>query len=528
MQALINSYLRRVRFMRMIHNRPKRFFLMLLSALVIFGELPAAAQEMRKEQVVIGFQARTSGTNPTSQTSIAHRIFFSLTHDTLVDYDELSGELVPGLAEAWSADETYRIWTFTLREDARFHNGELLTADDVVFTWEWARDNAPNATVRNFYSGHIEQVEAKDDQHVVMTLPDPNVDFAYELSAEYLSVLNREAVSADPEEGPSVGTGPYVNTEYVEGDHTTLTRFEEYWGEQPPTHELLFRYIPDGSTRLAALEAGEIDVCQAPNNTELDIIRANEELELYTYQTTALTALAFNLQDPMLQDPNLRLAIACAINSQEIIDGAASGQGVPAYGMWGDYEYGYFDDWESAGLQAYTPQDMERAREYLSETNWPEGGLQLVFTASSAWTVNALQIIQAQLAPLGIEVVIDQTDAAGFGQKVAAGEHQVAIFSVTFTDAGSDAAKIYTPGNSLNYAAYDNERVQELFRLAAGKTDDAQRQEDYREIQTIVHKDCPYIPLYYANSGVACTRKVTGAVFNRSGKHDYSRIQAEE
>ncbi len=180
-------------------------------------------------------------------------------------------------------------------------------------------------------------------------------------------------------------------------------------------------------------------MCQAPNNTELEIIRSNDSLELYTYQSTALTFLAFNLEDPVLQDPNLRLAIAYALNNQEIIDGAASGQGTPADGMWGNYEYGYFDDWAAEGLSSYQPQNPELAREYLEKSTLPEGGLTLTFSSANAWTANALQIIAAQLRPLGIHVLIDQLDAAGFGRKTAQKEHQAVIFSVTFTAAGSDA-----------------------------------------------------------------------------------------
>ncbi|MBO4388234.1 MAG: ABC transporter substrate-binding protein [Spirochaetales bacterium] len=479
-----------------------------------------------KDQVVIGFQSKTSSTNPTAQTSVAHRIFFNLTHDTLVDYNESSQEIVPGLATEWKSSADFKVWTFTLRDNVFFHNGEKFTADDVVFTWEWAKENASNSNVKNFYAKTIAEVKALDDTHVEITLASGNIDFLYLYSNEYYSVLNREAVTADAANGPSIGTGPYKNVEFVVSDHTLLERFDQYWGQLPTTKSLLFRYISDGSTRLAALEAGEIDVCQAPNNTELSIIRANEDLGLTTYQAQALTFLAFNQEIPALQDQNLRLAIAYAVNSQEIIDGAASGQGGVANGMWGYFEYGYFDDWASVGQTPYNPVNLEKAKEYMAKSAYPNG-LTIKFTAASAWTVNALQIIQAQLKPLNINVEIEQLDAAGFGNLTKEKKHEVVIYSVTFTAAGSDAARIYTPGNSVNYASYNNARVNELFTLAAAETNDATRKAYYKEIQEIVHAECPYIPLYYANSGAAYTKKLSGAVFNNSGKFDYSQVKVE-
>ena len=486
-----------------------------------------AAQVEYKDTVIIGFQTKTSSTNPTAQTSVAHRIFYNLTHDTLVDYDETTKTIKPGLATEWKASADFKTWTFTLRDNAYFHNGEKFTADDVVFTWEWAKENASNATVKNFYTKTIAGVKALDDTHVEITLNNGDIDFLYTYSNESYSVLNREAVTADAENGPSIGTGPYMNDEFVLSDHTTLQRWDKYWGELAPTKTLLFRYISDGSTRLASLEAGEIDICQAPNNTEHAIIRANDDLILYTYPGQALTFLAFNEQIPALQDQNLRLAIAYAVNSQEIIDGAASGVGNVANGMWGFFEYGYFDDWASVGQVPYNPVNMDLAKEYLAKSNYPDG-LTIKFTAANQWTVGALQIIQAQLKPLNINVEIQQLDAAGFGNLTKAKEHEVVIYSVTFTPAGSDAARIYTPGNGVNYASYDNPKVTELFTKAAAETDDATRQAYYREIQEIVHAECPYIPLYYAGSGAAYSKNVSGAVYNGSGKFDYSQVKAEK
>jgi peptide/nickel transport system substrate-binding protein len=477
-----------------------------------------------KEEVVIGVQSKTSGTNPTSQTSVAHKILFNLTHNSLVGYDEKSKEIMPELAVEWKSSSDLKTWTFTLRNDVTFHNGQKFTADDVLFTAEYGR-TASNATVKSFWSG-LESVKVIDDTHVELVLKAANLDLLYLLSNEYFAILNREAVAADAVKGPDIGTGPYMNKEFYSGDYTLLERFDAYWGEPPVTKSLRFRYLPEGTARLAALENGEIDVCQAPNNTELDIIKANPALVLNTYQTTALTFLALNTEDPVLSDPNVRLAIAYAINTQDVIDGAASGFAGIANGMWGYFQYGYFDDWKSVGQSSYTT-SLETAKQYLAKSKYPQGAT-LKFTAASSWTVNALQIIQDQLKAINIKVEIEQVDAAGLSRKTTTGDYQVIIYSVTFTSAGSDTARIFTPGSSVNYARYNNVRVNELFNLAGSDTNDTTRKAKYKEIQTIVHAECPYIPLYYANSGVAYSKEAAGAVYNTSGNHDYTYIKVSK
>jgi len=503
---------------------------MLAMVLVLSAVFAGGAQEQvqavasYKEEVVIGVQSKTSSVNPTTQTSVAHTMIFNLTHNSLVGYDEATMQIRPELASAWKTSADLKTWSFTLRDDVFFHNGQKFTADDVAFTAEYGR-NSTNATVKSFWSS-IEAVKVIDDTHVDLVLKAANLDLLHLLAKEYFAIVNREALAADAANGANLGTGPYMNKEYFSGDYTLLERFDRYWGAAPATKFLRFRYLAEGTSRLAALENGEIDVCQAPNNTELEIIKANPELVLKTWQTTALTFLALNTQDPILADPNFRLAIAYAINIQDVIDGAASGFAGIANGMWGFFQYGFFDDWASVGQKPYTT-DLAIAKEYLAKSKSPNGAT-LKFTAASAWTVNALQIIQDQLKALNIKVEIEQVDAAGLSKKATTGEYQVIIYSVTFTAAGSDAARIFTPGNSVNYARYNNARVTELFGLAASDTNDATRKAKYKEIQTIVHAECPYVPLYYANSGVAYSKNAEGAVYNTSGSHDYTYIKVKQ
>lgn len=482
---------------------------------------PADPDVKYEEQVVIGQNAKTTTTNPQAQTNIAHRMMFGLTHNTLVGYVEKSKELTPELAKSWTVSDDLKTWTFTLRDDVVFHNGEKFTADDVVFTWENAMSaEGVSGTVKAAYA-KMESVKANGDYEVVITLSEGNIDLLYTLSNEYMAIVNREACAANATDGPSIGTGAWINKEFVSGDHTLLVVNENYWADVPVTKELLFRYISEGSARLIALETGEIDVCQSPNNTEHEVIKANSDLILEAYPSSALTYLSFNMNTFLGEDENLRLAIAHALDNQQIIDGAASGFGTVANSMWGIDQYGYFDNWESVGQVTYN-NNMEKAKEYMAKSKYATTGVDIKFMTSTTWRVNALQIMQQQLKPLGINVIIDEVDAAGLTSRSNTGDFEVLMYSITFTPAGSDVNRIFYPGSSTNNANYNSARVTELLDLASAEQDDTKRKAYYQEVQEIVHKEAPYIPLYYANSGAAYDKNLESAIFNNSGNHDYT------
>lgn len=483
---------------------------------------PAKDTVSWKDEVVIGANAKTTTTNPTAVSNVAHNIMFNLTHNCLTGYDETAKKVVPELAKSWKMSDDKKTWTFELVDNVYFHNGEKMTANDWVYTVEYGK-TAENGTVKAFYNS-IASAKAISDNTLEITLTNPNMDLLVTLSTPTLCVLNKKAIDADAQNGPGIGTGAWVNKEFVSGDYTLLTSFDKYWGDKPDTKTLRFRYIPEGSARLIALENGEIDVCQAPNNTELDLINKNKDLKMVSYQSTALTYLAFNLEKAALQDENLRLAVAYALNVQDIIDGAASGMAGIADGMWGFYQFGYFNDWKSAGLEKYGF-NLDKAKEYMAKSKSPKG-LTLKFMTSTTWRVNALQIIQQQLAPLEISVVIDEVDAAGLTSKAAAGDYDVVMFSVSYTTAGDDARRTLYPKNASNHAKYSNARVNELLDLAVAEPDEAKRLAYYKEVQTIVHEECPYIPLYYANSGAAIRSDLEGAAFSVSGAHDYTYVKA--
>ena len=185
-----------------------------------------------KECLVIGDASTLNDSDPMNNNSTYNRRIYEMTHDTLVNFDLNTGVLSAGLAKDWDVSDDGLVYTFYLQEGVKFHNGNDCTAEDVVFSFERAKETSTLKTALKA----MEKVEAIDEHTVKMTLSVNNVEFLIGISNNSMVMLDKEALDADPEKGGMVGTGPYVFTEWIPKDYVLLTRYEDYFGE-PLSHK---------------------------------------------------------------------------------------------------------------------------------------------------------------------------------------------------------------------------------------------------------------------------------------------------
>lgn len=470
---------------------------------------PADGMEL-KEDIVMGMLSKHTTVDEMEASNTQHNYVWRMVLDTLTHYNNKTKEVEPWLADKWSTEDGGKTYTFQLKEGVKFHNGETLKASDVVFTF----NRMEGTTACNNLFEKVESVEATDDSTVKIVLKSSNLDWPYMMTLPTASIMNEKACTDDPTDGPAVGTGPWKLDSYEFGNFTKLSAFADSWRKAPNAKTFTFKYIPDDSARLIALENGEVDICQDPSTIELSTITDDPRLDLISYKGGSLTYMAFNTKKAPADNEDLRKAVAYGIDIDSIILAAADGYGTKATSFWGWDEFGYYD------CGGYT-RDVEKAKEYLAKA-YPNGGASLEISVSGSVRKTIAEMMQSQLKEVGIEVTINEMDSAGISTSTTNGEHQACIYGMGFNVFGDDARRILQPGSAVNKAHYESEEVMNLLDKAVAETDETRRKEDYQKIQENIYENVPYIPIYFADGFLAAKKGTGGIDIYPTSHHDFS------
>jgi peptide/nickel transport system substrate-binding protein len=449
--------------------------------------------------------------NPGAQSS-QQGIYSHLLYDTLVHYT-VDGKYVPCLATEWSSDDNVN-YNFKLREGVKYHNGETFTADDVAFTIDRAK--AAQGTSMFDRLGQIDSYEVVSDYEINITLKSPNVDFIFDVSTPYASIMNRDEYDKNPDQGAWVGTGPFKMDNFVPNDSITLVANADYWGEKPITKKFVLRYIAEETARLIMLENGEFTFADLPS-IYVPQYENNPNFELYSYVMDNCNYIAFNMKRPITGDKNFRMAVAYAIDRQAIVDIALDGYGkvVDSGAFWGNNTA-----YKNRNLKLIE-QDLDKAKEYLEKSVYNGEKIELV--AGMAHTIKSAEVLMAQLRAVGINAEVRKVDGPTMAAITAydSNDCDIIVGSGVWTPLGSSCKSYFTPSNS-NKACYDNPEVIELIDKAAATPDGEERQKIYYQIQEIVYDDMPYLGTFHMALYIGAQKGAGGAVYYPTNNHDYS------
>ena len=274
-----------------------------------------------KEEVIIGTNSEFTTTDPQGSNSQAPLTLATLTHETLTEVDN-KGNVQNGMASYEQVDGLTYI--FTIPDNVTFTNGDPCTTEDIAYTFERARESS-------FTSGKIttlDHTEIISPTQIKFVLNATNQDFLTTLAHKGLSILSKKACEADPAKGFEIGTGRYYLTNWVPGDVTTVERYDGYRGEKAVTKTITFRHIAENSARIIGLQNNEIDIALALDALDVPTIEGDSNLDLVKIQDVWIKYLAFNVNAEPFNNVKVRQAIAHAVNKENVILGAASGEGL--------------------------------------------------------------------------------------------------------------------------------------------------------------------------------------------------------
>jgi peptide/nickel transport system substrate-binding protein len=436
-------------------------------------------------------------------------------YDTLVVQTEAL-ELVPGLAESWEQlDEV--TWEFRLREGVTFHNGDPLTAGDVVFSFNRLRDPATGSPGA-FVLGFVEAVEATDELTVRVTTQYPFAPILAHLSLNPTSILSERAVSEAGEAygtEVAVGTGPFSLVRWEVAQQLELARNPDWWGGEVGAERLVFRPIVETSVRAIELELGAVDIAYGLGS-EAARLEENPAVTLLSGETLGTDYIGFNTQKEPFDDARVRQAVHHAVDIDAIIEAVYQGQAVRAQGPISPQVFG------ALALETYD-YDPERARALLAEAGYPEGVSVTIWTNNTPRRIEIAEILQSYLAEVGIAAEVEVFEWGAYLAGITEGRHQMILLGwITVT--GDADYGLYGPFHSsqhgvANRVFYTNARVDELIDLGRQESDPELRAAHYAEAQQLIVEDAPWVFVAVPTETIGVRAGLSGFVPHPSGMH---------
>lgn len=434
--------------------------------------------------------------------------------DTLLTMDE-NNQPAPLLAESFeNLDEL--TWRFKLRRDVKFHDGEPMTAEDVVFSLNRAIESPYVSYVVDI----IDQAIAEDDYTVVLKTKTPYAPLLSNLTVPFTAIVPKHVVEAD-EEGfrlNPVGTGAYKFAEWKQGEYAKLTSNPDYFLGAPKTANLQMRVVPEASQRLIALETGEADLAYVISANDTKRIRDNDQFQLFESPSQTVTYLTQNMTKKHFASDKVRQAIRYGVNTQLIVDSMLYGSGETANSLIPPSTFGFSDKSKVYGY------DIEKAKQLMAEAGYPDGFSCVLSVTDDPVKMEICQVIQNQLKEIGIDATIQVREYGTWIDELGTGSHDLSFTAWVCVTADADydyyslyhSSQVGYPGND---AFLKNENVDRLVMAGRETADPAERQQYYDQLEELLGDITPYTPLYYNSVNVGAGKNVEGFKVDVNGYH---------
>ncbi|WP_104759166.1 ABC transporter substrate-binding protein [Helicobacter bizzozeronii] len=494
-----------------------RLFWVALLAVQVFASTP-------KNTIVIGIENETTRINP----------LFDADHDSALDF-VFSGltrfspemKIEPDLAKSWAVSKDGLVWTFKLREDVLWHDGQKFSAQDVKFSIEQALNDKLNAPARASFEA-IKSVEVLGPYALKITLKAPYPALLDALSMGMLPKhllegkdLNTNAYNQHP-----IGTGPFKFAKWQKGSYIAFVANDHFYRGKPKAQKVILKIVPDYNVRTYEIKNGSLDVALVEPNL-VKALQSNPHIKIMDIKSADYRALMFNFHNPLLKSLAVRQAINYAINKELIAQKILHGYGFvannPIQASWAN----------DANAKGY-PYDPKKAQEILMKDGWElqngvfyKQGKPLEFDIyafnSDPLRVTLANILQSELAKVGIKAhaiaknhgafEIDKVDSfiIGWGSPLDPDTQTYRVFSSKM-DASLNA-------NGWNYNHYSDKAVDEALLQARSTDNIAKRKFWYAQFIQALHNDPPFAFLVYLRYPLAYSDRIHGIKPTILGHH---------
>ncbi|GBR71957.1 ABC transporter substrate-binding protein [Gluconobacter kanchanaburiensis] len=463
--------------------------------------VPAHASETR-DTLSIGLAIEPPGLDPTRGSSEAiGMVTYDNIYEGLMRLDG-TGALKPLLAQEWSVSQDGLTYDFTLHDGVRFHDGSSLTCESVRFSF--LRAGAPDST--NPHSAifrQIADISCADNLHVRIRLKRPYGSFLYQLAWNDAAILSPASVATNISH--PIGTGPFVFGEWRRGDHLTLRRNPQYWGDTPTLQSVTFRIMPDPLSASNALLAGELDAYPSfPSRELLARFAGNNRLVVVRGSFPFKAILALNNARHPFNDPRVRQAIAQAIDRKALIEAVADGDGTVLQSHMAP------DDPDYVSLPDHYPYDPAHARALLKEAGARPGTHLTLTFPPIGYARDSSELIAAYLEQIGLVVTLEPVEwPAWLGRVYGQG-----LFDMTVI-AHTEPHDIAIYDRASVYFHYHSPAFHDMLGHYEATADTARRHDLSRQMQEQLAMDEPNVFLFSIPRETVMDRRLRGLWTNQ-------------
>jgi oligopeptide transport system substrate-binding protein len=436
----------------------------------------------------------------------------------------MDSNVIPAIAERWSLSEDGLLWTFELRNDVKFHDGELLKAEDVKTTLKHIL-RGRHSYMFDMIKGAKSFTESKNKEIEGIKIISPH-KLQIELSHPHIPFLRNLAVSCGgiikETANGYIGAGPYKLKKWDKNDKIILESFNEYFGKKPFFDEIHFKVYRDNKEATKNFLDGELDVMRIPTIIDYEKLiqkKEKEEINIENFLIYDIYYIGINVRTHgPLQNKLVRQALNYAINREEYIEKIAKNRGTPAKGIFPPNFSTYN---ESLSGYSYNP---EKAKSLLKQAGFPEGlpGKYQMDIRDSDIAMKGAEIIKSHCQAIGIELKINTISWEQLLERESTGKSL--LFALGWSNDNGDPDSFLYPlfhsknwGEKGNTTFYKNEAVDELLDEAAALTDHYKREEIYKKVEGIIVDDAPWIFLYHSKHSVAYQSHIRGYSKNPLG-----------
>ncbi len=493
-------------------------------------EAPAAEEPTNNSPSVLRIAVNTDVDtfDPHGNNTMAVAAIVDFMAETLIKVTA-DGEVVPNLAKSWTISPDGLTYNFELQEGVTFHDGTPLNSEAVAYNVKRSLDPEANLGNRSPYN-EIVDVEVIDDTHFNFILEEPSgpllqamantnfamvsPDFIAEGTENYVNIGNRNGL---------VGTGPFIFKEFVPGDHVTVVKNPDYWGEKPYYDEVYFQIVPDPATRESLVLSGDVDLTINPPISDIPALQANPDVKVQLDQGNRFIYFGLNQSNEYLQKKEVRQALNYAVDKEAIVEKVMLGAAVPLVSPMPEMFFG----WCETGFYEYNP---EKAKELLAEAGVPEDwGSTIRFLVPSGRYLNDYQVGEAvagYLADVGINVNVETMDwptyiATSLNSPDTKLEDRPDMYMMGWGGGyfhGSHTMIMYETGSYFNGHGYSNPELDALSAQAAAAPDPAVSADLYCQANQLIWEDAPVIFLHNQSFIVLHSAKITNVFGHPSEK----------